>query len=180
MPDRKQYVRWPPSTRAGGPPRERSSSRRRVSTRVFEFCSGLVDLVVGVGHHRGDGHLRTLLCALVISLIAKNLPQVRNRGCQLRQPCPGIGTGREARDDGGAFRTPEPFEARREARERNSDNGRIAGVVVIANHQLEISECRERVTVDYGFQANRAHFVYEGDSPPPNLGCVPGLCLPGL
>jgi hypothetical protein len=34
--------------------------------------------------------------------------------------------------------------------------------------------------VDYGFQANRGHFVYEGDNPPPNLGCIPGLCLPGL
>jgi len=28
----------------------------RVSARVFEFCSGLVDLVVGVRHHRGGGH----------------------------------------------------------------------------------------------------------------------------
>jgi hypothetical protein len=27
---------------------------------VFEFCSGLVDLVVGVRHHRGGGHRLTL------------------------------------------------------------------------------------------------------------------------
>ena len=39
-----------------GPPRERSGSRRRVSAAVFEFCSGLVDLVVGVGHHLGGRH----------------------------------------------------------------------------------------------------------------------------
>ena len=39
-----------------GPPRERSGSRRRVSAGVFEFCSGLVDLVVGVGRHGGGRH----------------------------------------------------------------------------------------------------------------------------
>ena len=32
----------------------------RNSTRVFEFCSGLVDLVVCVGHHGGGGHRLTL------------------------------------------------------------------------------------------------------------------------
>jgi len=31
-----------------------------------------------------------------------------------------------------------------------------------------------------GFRANRGHFVYDGPNPPPNLGCIPGLCLPGL
>src|ERR1700758_954572 len=113
----------------------------------FEFRSGLVDLVVCIRHHRGGGHLRTLLCELVICLITQNLPQTRNRGCQLWEPCPGEGTGREARDDGGAFRAPEPVEARREACERNSDDGGVAGVVVVANRQLEVFERRERVTV---------------------------------
>jgi hypothetical protein len=28
----------------------------RTSPMVFEFCSGLVDLVVGVGRHLGGGH----------------------------------------------------------------------------------------------------------------------------
>jgi len=30
------------------------------SAEVVEFCSGLVDLVVGARHHGGGGHRRTL------------------------------------------------------------------------------------------------------------------------
>jgi hypothetical protein len=44
----------------------------------------------------------------------------------------------------------------------------------------DMNVCHTWYWVDYGFQANRGHFVYEGDNPPPNLGCIPGLCLPGL
>lgn len=40
--------------------------------------------------------------------------------------------------------------------------------------------CHTWYWVDYGFQANRGQFVYEGDNPPADLGCIPGLCLPGL
>ncbi|ORW31672.1 hypothetical protein AWB91_15475 [Mycobacterium paraense] len=44
----------------------------------------------------------------------------------------------------------------------------------------DMNVCHTWYRVDYGFQANRGHFVYEGDTPPPDLGCIPGLCLPGL
>lgn len=44
----------------------------------------------------------------------------------------------------------------------------------------DMNVCHTWYWVDYGFQANRGHFVYEGDTPPPDLGCIPGLCLPGL
>ena len=44
----------------------------------------------------------------------------------------------------------------------------------------EMNACHTWYWVGYGFQANRGHFVYEGINPPPNLGCIPGLCLPGL
>jgi hypothetical protein len=44
----------------------------------------------------------------------------------------------------------------------------------------DMNVCHTWYWVDYGFQANRGHFVYEGNTPPPNLGCIPGLCLPGL
>ena len=44
----------------------------------------------------------------------------------------------------------------------------------------DMNVCHTWYWVDYGFQANRGRFVYEGTNPPPNLGCIPGLCLPGL
>jgi hypothetical protein len=44
----------------------------------------------------------------------------------------------------------------------------------------DMSVCHTWYWVDYGFQANRGQFVYEGDTPPPDLGCIPLLCLPGL
>ena len=44
----------------------------------------------------------------------------------------------------------------------------------------DMSVCHTWYAVNYGFQANRGQFVYEGDTPPPDLGCIPLLCLPGL
>jgi hypothetical protein len=44
----------------------------------------------------------------------------------------------------------------------------------------DMNICHTWYWVDYSFQANRGEFVYEGDNPPPNLGCIPLLCLPGL
>jgi hypothetical protein len=44
----------------------------------------------------------------------------------------------------------------------------------------DMNVCHTWYWVDYSFQANRGQFVYEGDNPPPNLGCIPLLCLPGL
>jgi hypothetical protein len=44
----------------------------------------------------------------------------------------------------------------------------------------DMAVCHTWYWVAYGFQANRGQFVYEGDTPPPDLGCIPLLCLPGL
>jgi len=44
----------------------------------------------------------------------------------------------------------------------------------------DMNVCHTWYWVDYGFQANVGQFVYEGDNPPRNLGCIPLLCLPGL
>jgi hypothetical protein len=49
-----------------------------------------------------------------------------------------------------------------------------------SNVVWDMGVCHTWYGVDYGFQANRGQFVYEGDTPPPNLGCIPLLCLPGL
>src|ERR1700757_3428387 len=44
----------------------------------------------------------------------------------------------------------------------------------------DMSVCHTWYWVAYGFQGNVGQFVYEGDTPPPDLGCIPLLCLPGL
>ena len=44
----------------------------------------------------------------------------------------------------------------------------------------DMNACHTWYWVAYGFQANRGHFVYEGDNPPPDRACIPLLCLPGL
>ncbi|MDC8971360.1 hypothetical protein [Mycobacterium marinum] len=44
----------------------------------------------------------------------------------------------------------------------------------------DMNVCHTWYWVDYGFQANRGGSVYEGDTPPADLGCIPLLCLPGL
>ncbi len=44
----------------------------------------------------------------------------------------------------------------------------------------DMHSCHTWYRVDDGFQANRGQFVYEGDSPPSNLGCLTDLCLPAL
>jgi hypothetical protein len=69
----KKYVQRPLSTRAARPPRERSGSRHRVSARVFEFCSGLVDLVVCISHHGGGGHQRLRISK------RRSTPSIRRR-----------------------------------------------------------------------------------------------------
>ena len=48
------------------------------------------------------------------------------------------------------------------------------------NIQWDMGVCHTWYWVDYGLQANVGQFVYEGDNPPRNLGCIPIICLPGL
>src|SRR5258707_10677778 len=41
---------------------------------LLEFCSGLVDLVVRIGHHGGGGHRFAGSTERFVSLLAENLP----------------------------------------------------------------------------------------------------------
>ena len=43
---------------------------------MFEFCSGLVDLVVCVGHHGGGGHRLTLAGKRFVGLVAENVAKL--------------------------------------------------------------------------------------------------------
>src|SRR6516162_7579001 len=56
------------------------SGRAQHSAWVFEFCSGLVDLVVCVGRHGGGGHRLTLAGERFIGLVAEDITQVGDRG----------------------------------------------------------------------------------------------------
>jgi hypothetical protein len=51
---------------------------------VFQFCSGLVDLVVGVGHHGGGGHRLTLAGERFVGLVAEDVAEVGDRGGEFR------------------------------------------------------------------------------------------------
>jgi len=50
------------------------------SARVFQFCSGLVDLVVGVRRHGGGGHRLTLAGERFVGLVAEDITEVGDRG----------------------------------------------------------------------------------------------------
>jgi hypothetical protein len=54
-------------------PSPSASAPEGASAGPFEFCSGLVDLVVGVGCHRGGGHRFTLSGERFVGLVAEDI-----------------------------------------------------------------------------------------------------------
>jgi hypothetical protein len=46
----------------------------------FQFCSGLVDLVVGVGHHGGGSHCLALAGERFVGLVAEDITEAGDRG----------------------------------------------------------------------------------------------------
>ena len=50
-----------------------------------QFCSGLVDLVVCVGHHGGGGHRLALAGERFVGLVAEDIAEVGDRGVDLRE-----------------------------------------------------------------------------------------------
>ena len=48
-----------------------------------QFCSGLVDLVVGVGHHLSGGHGFALLGERFVGLVAEDITEVGDCGIDL-------------------------------------------------------------------------------------------------
>ena len=80
------------------------------SARVFEFCSGLVDLVVGVGHHLGGGHRLTLTGERFVGLLAEHIAQVGDGGAELGVCRRGQGTECETGDGGCRFEASEAVE----------------------------------------------------------------------
>src|SRR6516225_586733 len=67
---------------------------------VFEFCSGLVDLIVCVGHYRGGGHRFALAGERFVGLVAEHIAEVGDRFAEFRR---GEGTECETGNGGRRF-----------------------------------------------------------------------------
>jgi hypothetical protein len=70
---------------------------------VFEFCSGLVDLVVCVSRHGDGSHRLTLAGERFVGRLAEDVAEVGDRGAELRNPRCSHGSDRIAGDGGGRF-----------------------------------------------------------------------------
>src|SRR6516225_10763494 len=107
------------------------------SAGVFEFCSGLVDLVVGVGRHGGGGHGFALAGERFVGLVAKDIAEVGDRGGDLRDPSCSEGIERITGDGRGGLIVFESVQEGGERRQGDMDNGGVAAVVVVADRQCE-------------------------------------------
>jgi hypothetical protein len=117
------------------------------SAGMFEFCSGLVDLVVGVHHHRGGGHRLTLAGERFVGLVTEHFAEVGDRGAELGDCRRGDGTECETGDGGCRFDASEAVEEYRESCQGATDVGDVARVVAVADDQSDVIERRQRVTV---------------------------------
>jgi hypothetical protein len=70
---------------------------------VLEFCSGLVDLVVGVRHNLCGGHRLTLAGQRFVGCLTEDVAQVRDRGGDFGDPRCRERTEREPGDRGRRF-----------------------------------------------------------------------------
>ena len=113
----------------------------RNSTRLFEFCSGLVDSVVCVGRHGGGGHCLALAGERFVGRVAEDIAEVSNRGGDFGDPRCGDGTACEAGDGGRRFVASEPVENSGEDGQRDADRRGVARIVVVADCQSEVIEC---------------------------------------
>ena len=107
-----------------------------------QFCSGLVDLVVGVGSHGGDCHRFALAGERFVVLVAEDIAEVGDRRVDLGNPCCGKGIERETGDGGRRFVALEPVEKGGENCQRVKDRGGVARVVEVADRQRSSSRTR--------------------------------------
>src|ERR1700756_2082338 len=119
----------------------RSPGWRHCALRKFGwFCesgSGLVDLVVGVGHHRGSRHRLTSPGERFVGLVAEDIAQIGDGGGELGVRCRGGGGAREGERCAGGprFIASEPVEKGSEDSQRETDHGRVARVVEIPDRK---------------------------------------------
>jgi hypothetical protein len=75
---------------------------------VFEFCSGLVDLVACVGRHGGGGRRLTLAGERFVGVVAEDFAEVGDHGADFGEGRCDQGTDSEASDGGRRFVPSEP------------------------------------------------------------------------
>ena len=95
-------------------------------SRRLQFCSGLVDLVVGVGHHGGCGHRFTHVNERLVGRLAEDIAQVGDRGGEFGECRRGEGTECETGDGGRRFEASEAVEDYRESCQGGTDKGDVA------------------------------------------------------
>src|SRR6201995_2979711 len=119
----------------------RSPGWRHCALRKFgwfcESCSGLVDLVVGVGHHRGSRHRLTSPGERFVGLVAEDIAQIGDGGGELGVRCRGEGAEGEASDGGRRFIASEPVEKGSEDSQLETDHCRFARVVEIPDSKCD-------------------------------------------
>ena len=145
-----------PRERTGCPlsPVQRGQSRltfETLVTRLFrdgvQFCSGLVDLVVCVGHNLGGGHRLTLAGERFVGLVAEHITKVSDRSADLRDRRRGEGIERETCNGRRRFMASEPVEEGGEHHQGYADHGGVAGLVVVADGHSDVIERSRRVAV---------------------------------
>src|SRR6516225_2338843 len=92
---------------------------------VFEFCSGLVELVECVRHHGGGGHRLALAGERFVCRLTENIAQVGDRGAELRN-ARGQGIEGEAGDGGCRFEASEAGQEYRKSCQGGTDKAEIA------------------------------------------------------
>ena len=104
---------------------------------MFEFCSGLVDLVVCVGHHRGGGHRLTLAGERFVGRLTEDIAEVGDRGGDLGDGRRREGAEGEPGDGGRRFVASEPVE-------KGGEDGQGTRIVVVlpASWKLRIARVR--------------------------------------
>ena len=127
------------------PTRHRQPNRvRRLFRDRVQFCSGLVDLVVGVRRHGGGGHRLTLAGERFVGRLTEHIAEVGDRGGDFGDPRRGDGTEREPGDGGRRFVASEPVEKSGEDGQRDADRGGVARIVEVADRQREVIERGQR------------------------------------
>ena len=99
-----------------------------------QFCSGLVDLVVGVGHHGGGGHRLALVGERFVGLVAEHFAQVGDRGVDLGDE---LVSGVRAKPAMVAADSWRPSRSKKAASQPGEAHmGGVARVVVVADRQV--------------------------------------------